>query len=459
MKNPRSLIRPQIRGLHAYVPGEQPKIRGLIKLNTNENPYPPSPKVLSAVRRAVDGRLRLYPSPTAERLREKLACLHGCLAENIIIGNGSDELLAMAVRAFVEPVRPAGTRGRAGDRNGILRTADTASLVQYFTPSYSLYPVLADIHGSVRNGVPLKPDFTLPGVAELKQQESWSFRAALTFITTPNAPSGQGYTTAELEELCRAQQGVVVLDEAYVDFAEENAMALALKFPHVLVARTFSKAYSLCFQRVGYFVGHRELIAALQKIRDSYNVNGLGQVAAEATLSDLPHYQANFRKIVAQPNKFCPGAPAPISAPTLACETARTKDPGAVVRFPCREQVSENHGGHARRSPGTGESGKSYSELTPPPVRCVRTQCPERVSNSHRTPLSFGLEFPEAARSGRLIRDLLRENDLIKSSLGARPWGAWNPPGAPQEMPPQAPSEQAFFVLKRLRVSRLLRTD
>src|SRR5208282_3158227 len=121
---------------------------------------------------------------------------------------------------------------------------------------------------------------------------------ALTFVTTPNAPSGRGYKTAELEKLCRAQKGVIVLDEAYVDFANENALKLALKFPNVLVARTFSKAYSLCFQRVGYFVGHPDLIEALHKIRDSYNVNGLGQVAAEATLDDLPYYRANFRKII-----------------------------------------------------------------------------------------------------------------------------------------------------------------
>jgi histidinol-phosphate aminotransferase len=118
-------------------------------------------------------------------------------------------------------------------------------------------------------------------------------------VTTPNAPSGRGYPTCELDALCKAQRGVVVLDEAYVDFAGENALKLALKYPHVLVARTFSKAYSLCFQRVGYFVGHRDLIAALHKIRDSYNVNGLGQIGAEATLGDLPHYRANFKKIIA----------------------------------------------------------------------------------------------------------------------------------------------------------------
>ena len=171
--------------------------------------------------------------------------------------------------------------------------------VQFFTPSYSLYPVLADIHGAAKNAVPLKPDFGLPGIAELKRGGVWKFDAALTFVTTPNAPSGRGYKTSELKKLCAAQRGIMVLDEAYVDFAEENAMNLALKFPHVFVARTFSKAYSLCFQRIGYFVGHPELIAALHKIRDSYNVNGLGQVAAEATLDDLKYYRANFKKIIA----------------------------------------------------------------------------------------------------------------------------------------------------------------
>jgi histidinol-phosphate aminotransferase len=281
----QSLIRPLVRSLHPYVPGEQPKIKGLIKLNTNENPYPPSPKVLDAVKAAVDGRLRLYPNPTAEALREKLAKLHRCRPENIIVGNGSDELLALATRAFVEP--------SAG-------CADASkSAVQFFTPSYSLYPVLADIHGAKSLAVPLGQNFALPFIKELKRGGQWDFSAALTFVTTPNAPSGHGYATADLEKLCRAQKGVVILDEAYVDFARENAFSLALKFPNVLVARTFSKAYSLCFQRVGYFAGHPDLIDALQKIRDSYNVNGLGQIAALATLSELPFYRANFRKIIA----------------------------------------------------------------------------------------------------------------------------------------------------------------
>jgi len=259
-------------------------MKGLIKLNTNENPYPPAAQVLATIKKAIDGRLRLYPNPTAQPLRERLAELHGCRPENVIIGNGSDELLAMAVRAFVEPA--GGNQSLGG------------SLVQFFTPSYSLYPVLTAVHGAQQNPVPLLDDFGFPPLNR-PATNRLNTKAALTFITTPNAPSGRGYTATELNALCRALSGVVVLDEAYVDFAQENALELALRHRHVLVARTFSKAYSLCFQRVGYFVGHAQLIGALDKIRDSYNVNGLGQIGALATLDSLPYYCANFKKIIA----------------------------------------------------------------------------------------------------------------------------------------------------------------
>lgn len=282
----KSLVRPLVRKLHAYVPGEQPKIPGLIKLNTNENPYPPSPRVLRAVKQAVDGRLRLYPPPAADLLRGKLAAQHGCGIENIVVGNGSDDLLALATRAFVEP---APTR-RPG-----------ASTLQWFSPSYSLYPVLAAAHGASGAAVPLRPDFSLPSPAALRAD------AALTLVTTPNAPSGRGYATAELEDLCGELEGVVILDEAYVDFAPAHAMALALRLPNVIVTRTFSKAYSLCFQRVGYAVGPVPLIEALHKIRDSYNVNGLGQIAACATLDDLPYYRRNFRRILATRERLSRG--------------------------------------------------------------------------------------------------------------------------------------------------------
>jgi histidinol-phosphate aminotransferase len=298
-QNPQSLIRPLVLHLNAYVPGEQPKIKGLIKLNTNENPYPPSPKVLAAIRGAVDERLRLYPNPTAQALREKLARFHHCQPENVIVGNGSDELLALATRAFVEPSTGTNSTPSQKTRDAVERIPTLArrSTIQFFTPSYSLYPVLAGIHGAMANPVPLRDDFGMPSATELRRCRRWDFGAALTYLTTPNAPSGRGYPTEELEALCRAQQGVVILDEAYVDFADGDAMNLALKLPNTLVARTFSKAYSLCFLRVGYCVGNALLIAALQKIRDSYNVNGLGQTGAAATLDDLPYYRANFQRV------------------------------------------------------------------------------------------------------------------------------------------------------------------
>jgi len=285
--SPAKLVRPLVRELHAYVPGEQPKMKGLIKLNTNENPYPPSPKVLSAMQAAIDGRMRLYPNPSAQLLREQLAALHKCSPDQIIIGNGSDELLALGVRAFVEPAA-----------NGDSASSESSkSRVQYFGPSYSLYPVLAETHGATPYSVPLLEDFGLPSVSQLRRGKRWDFQAALTFITTPNAPSGRGYSTRELEVLCSAMKGVVVLDEAYVDFADENALELCLKYPHVIISRTFSKAYSLCFQRIGYWIGHPELISALHRIRDSYNVNGLAQIAASATLKNLSYYQRNFRRV------------------------------------------------------------------------------------------------------------------------------------------------------------------
>ncbi|MBC8243585.1 MAG: histidinol-phosphate transaminase [Verrucomicrobia bacterium] len=285
--SPDRLIRPLVRKLHGYVPGEQPNVRGLIKLNTNENPAPPSPKVIRAIRSAADERLRLYPDPAAQPLRETLAKFHGCRPENIIVGNGSDELLALATRAFVEP-RQTGTIP--------LRQA-AKQTIQYFTPSYSLYPILASIHGARCNEVKLPAGFELPDNDALRKG-NWNFSAALTYITTPNAPSGRGYTTRDLTRLCEAQNGVTILDEAYVDFADEHSLRLAKRFPHVIVSRTFSKAYSLCFQRVGYFIGHPALIGALDRIRDSYNVNGLGQAAALATLSDTTYYRKQFKRIV-----------------------------------------------------------------------------------------------------------------------------------------------------------------
>ncbi len=286
-------IRPLVHQLHPYTPGEQPKVKGLVKLNTNENPYPPSPRVMRALKSSVDARLRLYPNPTSQPLRQLLAQFHQVEEQQVIIGNGSDELLALATRAFAEPWQ--------GKRRGVSRER---SLIQYWTPSYSLYPVLTDIQGAIRNEVPLNTDFSMPSVRQLKKSGNWNFSAALSFVTTPNAPTGRGYSTKELKALCKAQDGVVILDEAYVDFSNENALELASELPNVLVSRTFSKSYSLCYQRVGYFIGHPDLIHALDCIRDSYNVNGFGQIAAVETLKSISYYRKNFKKIIQLRDQF-----------------------------------------------------------------------------------------------------------------------------------------------------------
>ena len=273
-----SYLRPNIERMHAYVPGEQPKAAGLIKLNTNENPYPPSPKVAAALRKAIgDGAvLRLYPDPVAAALREKIAELYGFKPEQVLVANGSDEVLTLALRAFVG-------EGRR---------------VTYAMPSYSLYPVLADIQGAKKLELEMNPDFTLP-------ERLFRERAPLKMVTSPNAPSGVAVPTKTLDRLCAASRGVVLIDEAYVDFADDNALRLVKKHRNALVARTLSKSYSLAGMRVGFAIGHKALIEGLMKVKDSYNVNRLSQVAALAALGDRAHFEANVRRVKATRERLC----------------------------------------------------------------------------------------------------------------------------------------------------------
>ena len=261
-----SRVRQAVERMRAYTPGEQPREPGFIKLNTNENPYPPSPSIREILERPLD-RLRLYPDPVCLELRRELARLHGCRAEQVFVGNGSDEVLSLCVRAFVE-------------RDGT---------VGYFEPSYSLYPVLAAAEELTVRPVPLKPDFTWDMPA--------GYAASLFFLTTPNAPTALQYPRETVRAFCAGFPGVVVLDEAYVDFAREHFLDLALAFDHVLVARSFSKSYSLAGLRVGYVVGAEPLIAAMYKIKDSYNVDRLAQEIALAAVRDQTHLRGNVERI------------------------------------------------------------------------------------------------------------------------------------------------------------------
>lgn len=263
-----SFIRKSVRSLEAYTPGEQPKRTGLVKLNTNENPYPPSPRVAEALASMPPETLRLYPDPVSSELRQVIADLHGVELNQVFVGNGSDEILALCTRAFVED------DGKIG----------------YFSPSYSLYPVLA----AIRN---------VPGIpCELNEVFGWPEQdpepASLFFLANPNAPTSMLFNSEKVRQFCSIFPGVVLIDEAYVDFAHDHCMEVAKTLPNVLVMRTLSKSYSLAGIRCGYVVGAKSLISALFKIKDSYNVNRMTQTAATAAILDQAYMRVNAVRII-----------------------------------------------------------------------------------------------------------------------------------------------------------------
>jgi histidinol-phosphate aminotransferase len=251
-----ALVRPEIAAMSGYVPGEQPTDPRVVKLNTNENPYPPAPAVRAAIAAACD-RLRLYPDPTARALRERAAVLYGADPEGLVVGNGSDELLTLLVRAIVAPGEP----------------------VAYPVPTYSLYDTLVALQGGVPVHLPYPEDWSLPA-------ELFAVEARLVLLCNPNAPSGTWAPPERIEELVKARRCVVVVDEAYADFARGNAMRLVGRHPNLVVLRTLSKSYSLAGLRVGLAATTPELAAQLQKAKDSYNVSTLAQAGALAALEN-----------------------------------------------------------------------------------------------------------------------------------------------------------------------------
>ena len=264
-------FRKNIAALAGYVPGEQPRDENVIKLNTNENPYPPSPRVLAALRKATSRSLRLYPEPLADSLRAVAATVYGVKPENILAGNGSDEILSIIMRSFVGPQ----------DR------------VAFPVPTYSLYDTLIAIQQGERITVDYPPDFSVPEALA-------SQNAALTFLCNPNSPSGTLVPLQDIERLARAVSGILVIDEAYVDFAEsERASTLPLvrHFPNLVVLRTFSKSFSLAGMRIGLAFASEEIISGMMKVKDSYNLNRLSLVAATAALRDMPWTTRNIRRI------------------------------------------------------------------------------------------------------------------------------------------------------------------
>jgi histidinol-phosphate aminotransferase len=265
------MFREAIEQMAPYTPGEQPR-RGqrLIKLNTNENPYPPSPRVKAAIVRAAGQSLRLYPSPRADELVNAAARLYGIPRQMILAGNGSDELLAMLFRAAL-------TRGNK---------------VAYALPTYSLYDTLAAIQEARVAAVPLAPDFAQP-LAALAAE-----RAALTIVCNPNSPCGSLAPPAQLEELARSLDGrLLAIDEAYIDFAASNALALVKRCPNVIVLRSFSKSFSLAGMRLGLCFGQPPIIEQLLKVKDSYNLNRLAVSAGAAALADISWMRRNVERV------------------------------------------------------------------------------------------------------------------------------------------------------------------
>lgn len=274
MSEINSLVLPHIAKLHAYTPGLQPSDDGWVKLNTNECPYPPSPRVAAAIRRELGeegASLRLYPNPKSGPLRATIATLHGLREENVIVGNGSDDILNLIVRAFVTNEASAG----------------------FTFPSYSLYPVLVGIQDGRSTVIDFDRSMKLP--LELIAASN----ARAFFLTSPNAPTGVGFTNAEIEQILAHFSGLLIVDEAYAPFAKENAVELLARYPRLIVVRTLSKAYALAGIRVGYALAHPEVIDLLDRVRDSYNVSRLSQVAAVAALGDSLHYDEVIAKIIA----------------------------------------------------------------------------------------------------------------------------------------------------------------
>lgn len=264
----------RIQGIVPYTPGEQPKDRQFIKLNTNECPYPPSPKVIEAINRAAGDSLRLYPDPECVELRAAIAKREGLDINQVFCGNGSDEILAFAFQAFF----------------------DTDREVVFPKITYSFYPVYTDFFGLNRREVPMNPDFSDP--IDLLCGKNGG-----VVLANPNAPTGIAVGLDTVEKLLDANPDVVVIvDEAYIDFGADSAVALIGRYPNLLVVQTTSKSRALAGLRVGWAMGDAGLIDGLRCVRDSinsYTVDRLAQAGAAAAIEDEDYFQSICRRVIA----------------------------------------------------------------------------------------------------------------------------------------------------------------
>jgi len=263
-----------VKNIKPYVPGEQPKDRKYIKLNTNENPYPPSVKAIEAIKMAANDTLRLYPDPSGDELRDTIAEYFRLERENVFIGNGSDELLAFAFPAFFEP----------------------AGLPVLFAEvTYSFYPVYAEFFNIPYRLIPVDDEFNVS--VEGYYQENGGI-----IIANPNAPSGKGLSLAAIEKILKQNENsVVILDEAYIDFGGQSAVPLINDYPNLLVIRTLSKSHSLAGLRVGYALGNQDIIEGITRVKDSinsYTVDRLAQAGAREAIKDDAYFQETRSEII-----------------------------------------------------------------------------------------------------------------------------------------------------------------
>ncbi|MGE4377074.1 MAG: histidinol-phosphate transaminase [Burkholderiaceae bacterium] len=266
-----------VHGLTPYVPGEQPKLADLVKLNTNEHPYGPSPRALEAIRAATDDSLRLYPDPNADALKAALAQRHGVQAHQVFVGNGSDEVLAHAFMALLHHERP----------------------LWFPDVTYSFYPVYCQLYGIAHQAVPLADDFALRAEGYLPRGAE---RAGAIVFANPNAPTGRLLALADVERIVAANPDAVMLvDEAYIDFGGQSAVPLVQRYPNLLVVHTFSKSRALAGLRVGYAIGQVPLIEGLERVKNSFNSYPLDRLAlagALASVQDEAHFQESCRKVI-----------------------------------------------------------------------------------------------------------------------------------------------------------------
>ena len=270
----------RIKNLEAYVPGEQPQDRQYIKLNTNENPYPPSPRVIEAIREAADGSLKLYPDPECEKLRETLAEYYHLRKEEVFVGNGSDEVLAFSFAAFFCPEQP----------------------VLFPDITYSFYPVYSNFFNLKYDQIPLNEDFSVPVEKFFKPNGG-------VIIPNPNAPTSRYLSVPEIIKILDFNLSinrVVVVDEAYIDFGGESIVGVLERYPNLLVVHTLSKSRSLAGLRVGFALGHKELIEGLNRVKssiNSYTVDRLALAGAVEALKDEEYFQLTRNKIIKTRNE------------------------------------------------------------------------------------------------------------------------------------------------------------